>query len=173
MAVKKCVQCQEEKPLDAFAPTSDKRIGRVHAYSQGCRDCINLAMAVLRRLKRGADRLTFTERFEQYVEPVPWSGCWIWTGAATSVHGHMHGIFNVETNKKNRKAKVSTAYRVAWELYVGKVPDGMCVLHKCDNRLCVNPTHLWIGTKKENTHDMIRKGRHPFLKSIDGVRLWQ
>lgn len=41
----------------------------------------------------------------------------------------------------------------------GDIPDGMCCLHKCDNRLCVSPDHLFLGTKADNTHDMIRKGR--------------
>lgn len=167
MSVKKCVQCQEEKPIEAFALSSDKRIGRVHPYSQGCKECINRAKSVLRWLRRGANRLSFQERFEQYVEPVPWGGCWIWTGASTVVNGHRHGLFNVQATSDSKK--VASAYRVAWELYVGEIPEGMCVLHSCDNRLCVNPMHLWLGTMKDNTHDMIRKGRHPVMKTIRGA----
>jgi len=51
------------------------------------------------------------------------------------------------------------ANRVAYELYVGKIPEGMCVCHTCDCNRCVNPTHLWIGTRKQNLEDCSNKGR--------------
>jgi hypothetical protein len=51
------------------------------------------------------------------------------------------------------------AHRYAWLLTNGSIPPGMCVLHRCDNPPCVNPSHLWIGTLKDNVQDMLRKGR--------------
>lgn len=51
------------------------------------------------------------------------------------------------------------AHRVAWERENGPVPEGMCVLHHCDNRACVNVEHLFLGTKQDNTQDMLQKDR--------------
>jgi hypothetical protein len=75
------------------------------------------------------------------------SGCWIWIGAT---NGRGYGNFK-------RHAK---AHRVSWELYYGKIPNGLCVLHKCDVKLCVNPNHLWLGTYKDNNYDMHLKHRN-------------
>jgi len=76
--------------------------------------------------------------------------CWVWT-AATDRDGYGHIAVNGEQ---------SQAHRVAWELANGPIPDGLCVLHTCDNPPCVNPAHLWIGTRADNTADMMAKGRH-------------
>lgn len=52
-------------------------------------------------------------------------------------------------------------HRFAWEVFNGPIPEGMQVCHTCDNPACVNPKHLVLATAKQNTHDMIAKGRHP------------
>lgn len=90
------------------------------------------------------------ERFWDKTEPEPNSGCWLWTGA---LKPEGYGTFNFQK-------KWYRAHRLAWELEIGPIPDGLCVLHKCDVPSCVNPDHLFLGTKADNTADMCRKGRH-------------
>lgn len=76
--------------------------------------------------------------------------CWEWT----SWKEH-RGYGQISVNGKRRQA-----HRVAYEEYVGKIPSGIFVCHSCDNRACINPKHLWLGTAQDNTNDMMRKGRH-------------
>lgn len=76
--------------------------------------------------------------------------CWLWKGSLCGSYGRI----------KKTGAKISTpTHRVSWELVNGTVPEGVLVLHKCDNRICVRPSHLFLGSYQDNTVDMIRKGR--------------
>ena len=65
--------------------------------------------------------------------------------------------------QKQIGSKVQYAHRIAWQLNEGPIPKGLCVLHRCDNRRCVRPSHLFLGTKKDNAIDAISKGRAPQL----------
>lgn len=78
------------------------------------------------------------------------SGCWEWTGRVTRRYGLVRGVG-------------ISAHRFAWIIANGPVPDGLYVLHECDNRLCVRPSHLFLGTAKDNRQDAMRKGRANFL----------
>lgn len=95
------------------------------------------------------------DRFNARHEPEPMSGCWLWTGI-TSLIGY--GYFPAA--RSIHGCPELMAHRIAWHLHRGPVPDGMKVLHHCDVRSCVNPTHLFLGTQADNVLDMMNKGRH-------------
>lgn len=87
--------------------------------------------------------------FDNYI-PEPNSGCWLWVGQQ---HRQGYGCLMIN-------GKFKLAHRVMYERFVGPIPDGMMVLHKCDIPSCVNPDHLFVGTQTDNMHDMCAKGRH-------------
>ena len=88
------------------------------------------------------------ERFWSKVNKT--DGCWEWTGARTAPG--WHGVVRTAGRKV-------VAHRFAWELENGPVPDGLRVLHHCDNPACVRADHLWLGTQRENMIDASAKGR--------------
>ena len=96
------------------------------------------------------------ERFDRHWVVNPNSGCWIWRSSLSSGG---YGLFGVgsRTDKSKRMAR---AHRVAWEIYRGPIPAGTDVLHRCDNPPCVNPEHLWLGSKRDNARDRVLKNRH-------------
>lgn len=96
-------------------------------------------------------RLSPEERFWAKVEKT--DGCWIWSGATNKSGPFGYGQFRIPGNRV-------PAHRVAWEMIHGPVPEGLWVLHDCDMPKCVNPSHLFLGTAKDNAADMIAKGRN-------------
>jgi hypothetical protein len=68
------------------------------------------------------------------------------------------------------RGKLWLHHRLEWTRQKGPIPDGLCVLHKCDNRKCVRVSHLFLGTKRDNTLDMYRKGRGPNNKGANNGR---
>lgn len=88
-------------------------------------------------------RATLEKRFWARVKKG--DGCWLWSGSKTPKgYGYIDGV---------------PVHRVSWELCCGSIPAGLCVLHRCDVRHCVRPDHLFIGTKQDNSSDMVAKGR--------------
>ena len=106
-------------------------------------------IAILKRL----DVIRFLEKCGDADE----NGCWPWRGSI------------VHSRKGNRKHKGNgsfrwcdisrLAHRVSYEIHSGVIPRGLCVRHKCDNSICVNPEHLELGTIAENSHDKMTRGR--------------
>jgi HNH endonuclease len=117
---------------------------------------------------------TLAKRFWMKVDtngPVPehrteLGQCWLWLGARTGNHGY--GSVGIERGKTT-----TTAHRIAWQLEHGTDPGAMHVLHKCDNKLCVRPAHLFIGTQAENIADMMAKGRYVSAPKPRGSAQWQ
>ncbi len=83
--------------------------------------------------------------------------CWLWAGSINPNQpfkrpSYGYGVFTMNQTRY-------LAHRFSYELYVGPIPPGLCVCHHCDNRLCVRPSHLFIGTRIDNNVDRDKKGR--------------
>jgi len=75
--------------------------------------------------------------------------CWHWCGP-TNTFGY---------GRMTYQGRLQVAHRLSWIAFNGPIPDGLSVLHKCDNPSCINPEHLWLGTYSDNIKDAYQKGR--------------
>jgi hypothetical protein len=100
-----------------------------------------------------ADPQGVREYIEERVQMVPWSGCWLWDRAMSGC-----GYGNACKRIGDRK-RWFRAHALAYEAFVGQVPDGMILRHRCDVKACCNPDHLETGTHSENSRDMVERGR--------------
>jgi hypothetical protein len=98
-------------------------------------------------------RQKLEDRFKNFVMPEPNSGCWLWMGGE-----NRQGYGQIG----NGNGKDVRAHRVSWEIHYGPIPDGLDVLHKCDNPPCVNPQHLFLGTPQDNMDDCCKKKRQAY-----------
>lgn len=86
-------------------------------------------------------------------------GCWLWTGLKKNGYGVL------SRGRSASRTGLEYTHRISWILHFGSIPKGLNVLHNCpggDNSICVNPNHLWLGSKHENSRDMVNKDRSCF-----------
>jgi hypothetical protein len=105
---------------------------------------------------------TLQDRFDEKVEMIPFSDCWYWTA-----YRDRHGYGAISFGHKKL-----LAHRVAYELYVGPIPEGLCVLHTCHQGHlgCVAPHHLYAGTHADNVRDMDEAGNRADRKGSSNGR---
>lgn len=120
------------------------------------------SVACYSSMKTGPRPRPLSERFWRYVKKTD-GGCWEWTGCKCSGgYGHIQDQYPADRMVK--------AHRASYELHKGPIPEGLDVLHACDNKWCVNPEHLAVGTHQENIMDAARKGLLPAKLTPDMVR---
>lgn len=106
---------------------------------------------------------TLEERFWSKVSRHP-TGCWEWK-ASTKAARSAGKTFHYGQIRVGRRE--ASAHRTCWELCFGPIPDGIFVCHACDNPKCVRPSHLFLGTPRDNIQDMIAKGRDAIKNGRD------
>ena len=120
---------------------------------QGCTK--GIYMVLLSNTIKGGNtmiNLELIERFHEKWELDKESGCWVWTA---STAGKGYGQIKIPGQRRN-----IYAHQLSYIIHYGEIPSGMMVCHTCDNPRCVKPSHLFLGTAKDNLQDMKLKGRH-------------
>ncbi len=110
------------------------------------------------------DDIDWTDRFWSKIDPTsgfgPYGTCWEWKASRNK---EVYGRYRFDN-------KITGSHRYAYELYFGPIPlDKPCVCHYCNNPPCCNPSHLYVGTKKDNAQQMAREGRQRFQKHPESI----
>lgn len=114
--------------------------------------------------RAGRPPIPIADRFWSKVDKS--TSCWLWTS-----NRHHNGYGQIAQSRNgSAKQRWLWAHRVSWELTHGAIPADLFVLHRCDTPLCVNPDHLFLGTKQDNIDDSVQKGRYTAWRK-SGVRL--
>lgn len=112
--------------------------------------CSRVCQATRQTLSAAERNKSEINRFFNFIEWIPFHSCWEWTGCKSS-----RGYGELKTST----GKTEIASRVSWKIHFGDIPDGMFVCHSCDNPGCVNPSHLFLGSRRDNILDMVAKDR--------------
>lgn len=100
-----------------------------------------------------ANRKPLEDRFLEKTTVGTLEQCWLWMATKNNKG---YGLLQQQIDGANGKR---LAHRIAYELFIGPIPEGMCALHRCDTPACVNPNHIFLGTMRDNIADMDAKGR--------------
>lgn len=167
-----CVTCEKEFFVDPYrikqnARFCSKRCFNVKWESKHIFNCQNcgkehIAFGYTKGRKKYCSRQCMEEfkhtPIEQKIKKsyiIEANGCWRWIKSFVLTTGY---------GKLDHKGKTYSAHRESYKIFKGEIPKGKHICHSCDNKWCINPDHLWIGTQKQNIQDMIAKGRKPNLK---------
>lgn len=146
----RCCNCKRTLPASAFHKNASRQAG----IQSECRDCVAVRNKHSNplRVRPCKPQSTLIERIEANIERIPFSGCWIWTGA----------LINSGYGRISTGGKKSLVHRLYWGLLNGApMPPELLACHTCDVPSCVNPHHIYPGTKLDNAMDYInQRNRH-------------
>lgn len=131
-----------------------------HSYHTSCKYIIGPTMP--RGIYERTPKPIATRLFAKTIKT---ETCWLWQGSKGPM-GHGQIYLGPENDKR-----LAFAHRVSWELHYGKIPSGLFVLHKCDVPNCIRPDHLFLGTKADNSKDMVSKGRQKRGEQLPQTKL--